>query len=65
MVLKQKVGNWGSKNRNSWELDDQGQGCVAAGNEESLDRSDLGPRGKKNVDLKREVGEKQTGVIRT
>ena len=31
MVLKQKVGNCGSKNRSSWEPDDWGQGCAAEG----------------------------------
>lgn len=65
MVLKQKVGNWGSKNRNSWELDNQGQGFVAAGNEESLDRSDLGPRGKENVDLNEEGGRRKANRSHT
>lgn len=56
MVLKQKVGNCGSKNRSSWEPDDWGQGCAAEGMKKLGPWDHLGPSRKEMVNLQREVG---------
>ena len=56
MVLKQKVGNRGSKNRSSWEPDDWGQGCAAEGMRKLGPQDHLGLSRKEKVNLQGEVG---------